>query len=108
MSKLSRAKQRADEWAWQKKLADQCASLCSHFDGATPHEIIEMWESGKNLKGRPLSQFEAQALAEAWCKVFGELPPDTSEDGEPDPAPQSEPELPADDTMLRSKDVVRV
>jgi prophage regulatory protein len=38
--------------------------------------------------------------------VFGELPPDCSEDGEPDPAP--EPELPSDDTtMLRAKEVAR-
>ena len=74
---------------------------------ATPHQLIDMWESGKNLQGRMLSPFETQALAEAWCGVFGELPPGCSEDGEPDP-PEPEAELPADGTMLKAKDVVRI
>jgi prophage regulatory protein len=104
MGKLEKAKALADEWAEREEDAKHTAALCAHFEGATPHQLIEMWESGKNLQGRSLSQFETQALAEAWCLVFKELPPDCSQDGEPDPPP--EPELPADDTMLSEKEVL--
>jgi predicted DNA-binding transcriptional regulator AlpA len=108
MTKLDRAKALAEAWAEQGQHAKREAAVCSYFAYATPSQIIAMWESGKNLQGRALSQFETQALAEAWCRVFGELPPDCSEDGEPDPPPEPEPELPADDTMLSAKDVVRL
>ena len=108
MSKLARARLLADGWAWQKEQSDYNSAICSHFDGTTPHQLIGMWESGKTLQGRPLSPFEVQALAEKWLAVFGELPPDCSEDSEPDPPPEPETELPADDTMLRARDVVRI
>jgi prophage regulatory protein len=108
MTKLEKAKALADAWAGQAKDAARDADSCSYFKGVTPHGLIEMWQSGKNLKGRPLSQFETQALAEAWCRVFNELPPDCSEDGEPDPPPEPEAALPPDDTMLSARDVVRL
>ena len=108
MTKLARAKALAEAWASQERDAKRDADFCAHFNDASPHYLIEMWQSGKNPQGRVLSQFETQALAEAWCCVFGELPPDCSEDGEPDPPPEPEPELPADDTMLSAKDVVRL
>lgn len=108
MTKLEKAKALADAWAGQAKDAAHDAAVGSYFDHATPSQIIAMWESGKTIQGRVLSQFETQALAEAWCRVFDELPPDCSEDGEPDPPPEPEPELPADDTMLSAKDVVRL
>ena len=96
----------ADEWADQAKHAAHEAALNSEFSGCSAHQLIGMWESGKNLKGRPLSQFETQALAEAWCRVFGELPPDDDVDDAAPSPPQ--PELPPDDTMLRTKDVLRL
>ena len=100
----------ADEWAWQAEEAKQTAAQCAHFAHCTPHQLIDMWESGNNLKGKPLSQWECQALAEAWCRVFGELPPDDddSDDAPPGASVPPEPELPADDTMLRTKDVLRI
>jgi len=99
----------ADDWAWEAKEAARTAALCSHFDGCSAHQLIDMWESGKNLKGKSLSQWETQALAEAWCRVFGELPPDDDTPGDaPEPSAAPEPELPADDTMLRTKDVLRL
>jgi prophage regulatory protein len=71
--------------------------------------LIQMWSSGKRLDGKPLSQFETQALAERWCAVFGELPPDDDDADDALQEPNApEPELPADDTMLRAKDVVRL
>lgn len=109
---IAKAKALADEWADQKKHSDYEAAVCSHFAGVTPHQLIGMWTTGKNLQGKPLSQFEAQAVAERWCAVFGELPPDDDE-GEADTAAHSEPtdappELPPDDTMLKAKEVVRL
>jgi prophage regulatory protein len=106
MSSIAKLKAVADEWAWQKEQSDKAADLLHHFDGVTPRELISMWECGERL-----TQFEVQALAEAWCRVFGEFPPD-DDDLDPDcalPEPTApESKLPADDTMLRAKDVVRL
>jgi hypothetical protein len=76
MGKLDDAKTLANVWVRQAKDASRTAGACSHCDDATPHDLIAMWEAGKNLRGRPLTQFETLALAEAWCRVFNELPPD--------------------------------
>jgi prophage regulatory protein len=110
MRKLAEAKALANEWADQAGHARYEASVSSHFDRCSAHQLIDMWESGNNLKGKPLSKFETQALAEAWCRVFGELPPGTDdEDGsEVEPPATTTPELPADDAMLRTKDVLRL
>ena len=110
MSKLARAKELADDWAWEAREAAHTAALCHYFDDASPHQLIEMWETGKDLRGKLLDQFETRALTEAWCRVFGELPPE--DDDADDPASQGpgqpELDLPADDTMLRTKDVLRI
>jgi prophage regulatory protein len=67
--------------------------------------VVRMFETGLNEKGEPLSQFEFEALCERWCHVFGELPPF----GPPDETPATEPgPLPADDTMLPMKEVLRI
>ncbi len=109
MSKLARAKELAEGWAWEAKEAADTAAVCSHFDRASPTQLIEMWETGKNIEGEPLKQFESQALAEAWCRVFGEMPPDDDADEPTFSEPRApEPELPADDTMLREKEVLRL
>ena len=107
MSKLSQARALADEWADQREHAANEAALNAHFNGCSAHQFIDMWEKGTNLKGRPLSQWEGQALVEAWCRVFGELPP--NEDDPISAGPSSpQPELPPDDTMLRARDVLRI
>lgn len=110
MSKLSQARALADEWVDQAEHARYEASVSSYFNGCSAHQLIDMWESGNNLKGRPLSKFETQALAEAWCRVFGELPPDDADcaDDAAEPSAPPQPELPADDTMLRTRDVLRL
>ena len=107
MSKLSDARALADEWLDQAEHARYEASITSYFNGCSAHQLIGMWEGGNNLKGKPLSRFETQALAEAWCRVFGELPPDDDGDETAAPLPP-QPELPPDDTMLRTKDVLRL
>ena len=63
-----------------------------------------MFETGTNEKGQPLSQFEFEALVERWAAVFGELPPM----GEPSDDPAAPDPVPADDAMLRMRDVVRI
>ena len=40
--------------------------------------------------------------------MFGVLPPDDDSDDAPDPPTPVQPELPADDTMLRTKDALRL
>ena len=109
MSSIANAKARADDWAVEAKHAADEAALNAHFDGCSAHQLIDMWKTGKNLKGKPLSQWEGQALVEAWCRVFGELPPsdDDGDAAELEPSPP-EPKLPPDDTMLRAKDAVRL
>ena len=106
MSSIAKLKAVADEWAEQAKDAARNAAVCAHFDHVGPHDLIRMWETGKNLHGLLLSRFEGQALVERWCAVFGQLPPD--DDAEPDVPAAPETELPPDDTMLRAKDVVRI
>ena len=108
MSSIAKAKALADDWACEAQEASQTAALCSHFDGCNAHQLIAMWESAKNLAGKPLSLWEGQALVEAWCRVFGELPPNDDDADIAEPAQRPETELPADDTMLRANDVVRL
>jgi prophage regulatory protein len=109
MSSIAKLKVVADEWAEQAKDAARNAAIRAHFDHVGAHDLIRMWETGKNLHGLFLSRFEGQALVERWCAVFGQLPPDddSGEATTEEPA-ATEPEPPADDTMLRAKDVVRI
>lgn len=37
--------------------------------------MLRLFENGVNEEGKPLTQFEFEALCERWCAVFGELPP---------------------------------
>lgn len=73
---LRKAKALADQWREQQKLSEEASSMATHFSRATPHQLIEMWESGNNLHGRKLSPFEFAALMEQWIAIFGSLPPD--------------------------------
>jgi prophage regulatory protein len=107
---LSEATALAEEWAAQYEHAKQTRRVTSHFDNATPNEFISMWESWRNTKGKPLSSFEVEALYEAWLRVFGDWPPSDENDADSDTSNYSEPtpEPPANDTMLRMSDVVRL
>jgi prophage regulatory protein len=95
----------AQDEAWRQEYAayKRSQALDSRFQNAGPAAVLRMFEAGVNENGQPLSQFEFEALCERWCAVFGELPPM----GEP-PPPGAEPEQPADDAMLRMRDVVRI
>jgi prophage regulatory protein len=79
-------------------------ALDARFQRAGAAEVLRMFETGTNEKGEPVTQFEFEALCERWVAVFGFLPPM----GEP-PERAAEPDpLPADDAILRMRDVVRI
>ena len=71
---LQEAKDRADEWQAQREDQDR-APNAGHFRDASPHNLIEMWETGKRLDGRRLNNWEFGCLVEAWTACFGDLPP---------------------------------
>lgn len=50
------------------------ARQVSHFRGADASAVVAMWNSGTNLAGEPLSQFEHDALVERYCELFGKWP----------------------------------
>jgi predicted DNA-binding transcriptional regulator AlpA len=79
-------------------------SLSSRFRNAGSADVLQMFETGTNEKGQPLTQFEFEALCERWCEVFGELPP-TGEPSEPTAEPDP---LPADEEMIPMKRVVGI
>lgn len=104
---LAEAKALAERWEAESKgaFADARteAALASHFADVGPSELIRMWETRTNLARRRLSQFEVRALVERWVQVFGETPPSVPGDAPPPPTDE-----PADNTMLRMPDVVRI
>ena len=109
---LSEAKSRTADWASEREQWDRDAAISNRFRDASATEVISMWETGKNERGRKLSNFEFAGLVERWCELFGALPPsddDAQLNGATTPQPASEqaPE-PEDDTMLRMGEVVRL
>jgi prophage regulatory protein len=109
MTKLAQARALADEWAEQAKEAARDSAITHHFDRVGPRGLVGMWETNRNPKGKTLDRFEFGALVEAWLRVFGEFPPfddDSADQSEAPAAPETE--LPPDDTMLRTKEVLRL
>jgi len=98
----------ASQWKAQHEEHQRMIAIATRFKGATPAEVVSMWENGRNERGQKLSQFEFTALVERWCELFGALPPST-EEAIPDVAAEgsTEPE-PEDDDMLSPRDVVRI
>jgi len=110
MTKLARAKALADEWAWQEEASKRNAAIDACFAHTRPHDLVRIWETGKTLDGKKLTDFEFEGLVSAWLRVFGVWPPFDEDDNtlESTEASAPEPELPSDDTMLKAKDVVRI
>lgn len=106
MSNITRAITLADEWLELKKHRDYRSAVALYFVDATPHELVAMWQTGKTADGRELKAFENEALVEAWCRTFGELPPCDGDEVE-DPA-LLHAAIPADDTVLDASEVVRL
>lgn len=105
---LHEAEALAESWANQKQHDDTNASLLSRFRTSSPAAVVHMWKVGVNEKGKRLSSFEVQALAERWCEVFGTLPP--GDEASVDPSNSSEPAIPptAPDSMLCMTEVCRL
>lgn len=62
-----------DEAAYADAL--HTAAQAAHFEHCSRRQLVRMWETGRNLKGRKLSEFEFKALCEAWVRVFNSIPP---------------------------------
>lgn len=97
--------EKRDQQAGEYEDALCAKSQETHFEHSSAAQLIAMWESGRNLKRRKLSDFEFGALCEAWVAMFDSLPPaDGSDDDYIPPAVT----LPEPDTMLKMNDVIRL
>ncbi len=117
--KLDRARSIASQYErqqeeWEERYEDQrySTALETRFNEATPPQILDMYVHGVNEDGRTLSRFEFEALCEAWCGAFGDLPPSIGRDLWPplehEASDAEEIDATPDDKMLSTSDVVRM
>jgi hypothetical protein len=66
------AKHLVEQWQGMYEDYQRAHALTSRFSDAAPTDVVRMWE---NEKGRPLSKFDFEALAERWYRIFGTMPP---------------------------------
>ena len=102
---VSAAKELADQWKAQHKDFEH-QPHAGYFRDASPHDLIKMWETRKRKDGRKLNDWEFACFVEAWVKCFGDLPADAVT--EPKQPRADAPAIPADDTMLRMPDLLRL
>jgi len=92
----------AAEQAFQGKVAAEFRHL-----GAS--DVLRLWQSGRNEKGRKLSKFEVMALGEQWAALTGQPGlPDLGNGTAAAPVPATPPSpapMPADDRKLSIKDL---
>jgi predicted DNA-binding transcriptional regulator AlpA len=100
---LERAQRIADDIEGMWEVHEWQTALAGRFRGAGHSEVIRMWKSDTNEAGKPLTKFEAAALAERWCELFGFMPPGDDTGGQSGTEPQLE-----DDTRLPIEEVVRI
>ena len=101
---IDEAKRQVEQWRGMHEDHQEHQALTARFGAASPAEVINMWETGRNEKGKALTKFEVRALAERWGVVFGTLPP--SDEGKPAVVQPVEPE--PDGPLLTMRDVVRM
>ena len=107
---IEEAKRLAKGWKAEQDWALHEAAVSSHFRGATPDDLIRMWENQTNEKGKPLTRFEFEALCERWVEVFKCLPP-SDDDAEAKAAAERAERAaltPDDDEMLSIKQVAKI
>lgn len=97
----------------------------SRFARASQADVLYMWEHACNEYGEALTEFEFQALCEAWVRAFDFYPPDMdveydlnnppppapSKRNKPKPNPRPNEEAiedADDDTMLSAKEVLKI
>src|SRR5262245_42879586 len=106
---IAEAKRQVAAWQAEYEQHQRSTAINDHFRGVGASEVIRMWETGTNELGKKLTRFEFAALVERWCELFGSLPPD-DDDAIPELDTATHPSAPepADDTMLRMPEVVRL
>lgn len=106
---LEEAKALADDWKAQRDDAARMPSA-DYFRDATPHDLIRMWKTGKNENGKKLTDREFACLVERWVQAFDAFPPSNADEVEPSNTvtPNSLPDLPPDDTVIRPVAVARL
>jgi len=84
---------------------NRVAAYYRHLDVS---DVVRLWETGVNEKGKALTRFETAALIERWCELFGCLPPsDSAGQNAPTTRPsEAEPQFDDLDRMTRA-DVAR-
>jgi prophage regulatory protein len=105
---IADARALASQWGAQYEDHLRTVAIANRFKGASPSEVIRMWESGRNERGQKLSQMEFTALVERWLELFRAYPAETdaTSDGSADNQ-LKQPQL-EDDSMLRMPEVTRV
>lgn len=95
--------------AWAEEHAFQ-ASLEAHFRHLSASDVLRLWKAGVNDDGKKLTKFEGMALMEHWAALTGKSLPDTGSGTTPATPPPAAPQTPepADDTMLRVGEVLRL
>ena len=74
---LARARAVAKEEAALAKEWDTASeehAVDTWYAGASAHDLIKMYETGKTLEGRKINAFESRALVSAWLQRFGYYP----------------------------------
>ena len=72
---VEQARKLVEQWHGMAEDHIEHQRLTARFADAGPSQVIDMWDSGLNEKGKPLSKVEVQALGERWCEIFETLPP---------------------------------
>jgi prophage regulatory protein len=108
MSKLTadQAEARAEEREAQRRDYERMPRA-DCFREASALDVVDMWRTQKNLDGRRLTKFEFGCLVERWTEIFGKCRKLMAIRQAMTFASAPEP-MPADDTMLRVPDVVRL
>lgn len=94
------------QWEEQREDAERMPRA-DYFSEASAMDLVAMWRSRKNMEGRRLTKYEFGCFVERWVEVFGDVPATDGDTSFGDIEAKPEP-MPADDTMLRVPDVLRL
>ena len=101
---LDQARALADQWRDQREDAEREPNALYYRD-ATPHDVTQMWATGRGMDGKKLKPRQIACLVERWMEIFRSLPPDQGNGNEDDGAIKQP--TPADDTTIPAKEVER-
>jgi hypothetical protein len=59
----------ATRWEAEREAYLRFSAPSDRFKGATPSEVVRMYETGRNERGQKLTQFEFAALVERWVRA---------------------------------------